>query len=199
MKTVIAILCALLMFGCATKPAGPTPEDTIKAGIADATIAAAKAPLFKLTCPTEGCVIGSLEVGNPQGGAYLADVMKVAMTPQPSEASQNFRAVVGAVGQIGGWAVIGHYATAAISSVTEGFAKGFASNAQIAGFGFDANGKVASFIPQPGATTTTNITVAGDGAIGTGNSISKVTDRHDANISCMFQATTGAGGTGACR
>ena len=158
MKALLILL--IFLAGCATKPpAGPTADDTIKAGVVDGAIAAAKAPLFKMTCPVAGCVFASLEVGNPAGATQMAEVVKVAMTPQPDEMSQNYRATIGALAQVGGWAVIGNYANKLVGSVTNGFASGYASNVAIAGK-----------IPQPGAvsnTTTTN-TLSGTGVLGSG-------------------------------
>lgn len=175
------VLCLMLIFlaGCATKPTGPNAEDTIKAGLMDGAIAAAKAPLFKLTCPALGCVLGSLEIGNPAGAGQMAEVVKIAMTPQPSEASQNFRAVMGVISNLGGYAIIGHAASSIMGKVVDGYASGFASNVSI-----------AKSIPQPGATTTnTNISnttnsLSGTGVLGSGTYTAPITtttttDRHD--------------------
>jgi len=170
---IIAVVLALT--GCATTKETATAEEVTRAGALDGAIAAAKAPLFTLSCPVTGCIIGSLSVGNPGGAAQMAEVVKVAMQPVPSEASQNFRAVLGVLGQVGGWGVIGHYAIAAIGSVTEGFAKGFASNANIATAGFASNTAIAGQIqsPQPNITTTT--TLSGYGVIGSGTVTAPVT------------------------
>lgn len=161
--------------GCAApKPAAPTAEEAMKAGILDGAIAAAKAPLFKLTCPVTGCILGSLEVGNPAGAGQMAEVVKVAMTPQPSEASQNFRAVVGVLGQVGGYGVIGAAASNITGKLIGGYTAGFSSNTAIAGAGFDAAGKVATLIPQvpvavPPALPTTSIVVSGSGPTNIGS------------------------------
>lgn len=173
MACLIAALFALA--GCTTpKPATATAEETMKAGILDGAIAAAKAPLFKLTCPVTGCILGSLEVGNPAGAGQMAEVVKVAMTPQPSEASQNFRAVVGVLGQVGGYGVIGAAASNITGKLINGYTAGFASNTAIAGAGFDAAGKVATLIPQapvatPPALPTTSIVVSGSGPTNIGS------------------------------
>lgn len=169
-------LAVLGLSGCAsTKPDAPTAEDTIKAGVVVGAIDAAKAPLFRLTCPTTGCVIGSLEVGNPSGAGQLADVVKVAMSPQPSEASQNFRAVLGVVSHIGGYAIIGNAASNIMGKITDGFKAGFTSNASIAGAGFEANGKIAGMIPQPGAVSNTTNTLSGTGVLGSGTYTAPIT------------------------
>jgi hypothetical protein len=80
--------------GCAswfeTKPATPTPEETTRAAFLDKSLAATSAPLFKLSCPTTGCVIGSLEVGNPSATTNTSTLSEVpsrfhgAWTSQPN-------------------------------------------------------------------------------------------------------------------
>ena len=159
MKLIIALLC-ISIAGCATDK---TKADQIThAGLVDGAIAAAQAPLFKLSCPATGCILGSLEVGNPGAGAQLADVVKVVMTPQVSEAGQNFRAVLGVLGQVGGYAIIGHAASQIVGKVVGGYTSGFSSNVAI-----------ANKIQAPGSITTN--TIGGQGVIGSGT----LTDRHD--------------------
>jgi hypothetical protein len=161
------LISAFLLGGCATKDKS-TPEDVMKAGALDGAVKAASMPLFKMTCPPAGCQFSSLEVGNPAGAAQMAEIARVAMTPQPSEASQNFRAVVGALTQVGGYGVIGHFATKAISSVTDGYKAGFASNVDI-----------AKQIQAPGAVTTINTTntntLSGTGVQGSGTYTAPIT------------------------
>lgn len=159
------IVVVLALTGCATKPSAATPADTIKAGVVDGAIEAAKAPLFKMTCsPT--CTFASLEVGNPTGATQLVEVVKAAMVTPPDEASQNYRATIGALAQVGGWAVIGNFANKLVGNVTQGFASGYASNVAIAGK-----------IPQPGAvtTTTTTNTLSGTGVLGSGTYTAPIT------------------------
>ena len=178
----LCLLAALLALGgCASKDAPKvTPADTIKAGLTDAAIEAAKAPLFRLTCPSTGCVIGSLEVGNPQGAAQLADAMKVVMAPQPSEASQNYRATLAFLGPIAGYVAIGNAASNIVGKVVGGYTAGFDSNVKIAGAGFDSNVKAfdtlkeAILKPVPATADplpTTHIEISGSGptSIGSGN------------------------------
>ena len=175
MRALIALLCITLA-GCATDKT--KAEQITHAGLVDGAIEAAKAPLFKMTC-APSCTFGSLEVGNPGAGAQLADVVKVVMTPQASEAGQNFRAVLGVLGQVGGYAVIGHAASQIVGKVVGGYSSGFASNVAI-----------AKNIPQPGSTSnitnTTNTTsvLSGTGVQGSGTytapiSTTTTTDRHD--------------------
>ena len=187
MKAFIALLCITLA-GCATDKT--KAEQITHAGLVDGAIAAAQAPLFKLSCPATGCILGSLEVGNPGAGAQLADVVKVVMTPQVSEAGQNFRAVLGVLGQVGGYAVIGHAASQIVGKVVGGYTSGFSSNVAIAGK-----------IPQPGSTSTitnttnTTTTLSGTGVIGSGthnNPVTTTTDRHDVinpQIPCVVTPT----------
>lgn len=85
-----AALAALFISGCASKgkPAEDpaTPREAISLALATAMVEAAKAPLFKMTCPASGCVMASLEVGNPMGVVAIADALKVASTPVPEPA-----------------------------------------------------------------------------------------------------------------
>jgi hypothetical protein len=176
MMKLTALLIALMVAGCATKPT-VTAEDTIRAGSMDGAIKAAQTPLFELTCPALGCVIGSLKVGNPSAGQQLADVVKVAFAPQMSEAGQNFRAVLGVLGQVGGYAVIGHAASAITGKIVGGYTAGF-----------DSNVKIAQNIPQPGAVSNTTNVLSGTGVLGSGTYTAPITtntttttttDRHD--------------------
>lgn len=147
----------LLLAGCAAK--GPSPEDAMKAGLLDATVAQVKAPLFKLTCPPTGCIISSLEVGNPNGASQMIDIARIALTPQPSEASQNFRAVLGTVAQVGNTGVIGHFASSIFGKIVGGFTSGFDANSRIAQAGFDSNAKAYDALKEallkPAPTTPT--------------------------------------------
>jgi len=169
LQAALIICITLLATGCASTKPEVTPEHTLKAGMLDGAIEAAKAPLFKMTCPLTGCVFGSLEVGNPNGAGQMAEIVKVALTPQPSEASQNFRAVLSTVSTLGGYAIIGNAASNIFGKVTEGFAAGFKSNVDI-----------ANRIPQPGAvnttTTTTSNTLSGTGVLGSGTYNAPITN-----------------------
>jgi hypothetical protein len=163
---VILLAALLALSGCATKPppsTAPTVEDTMKAGVMDGAIAAAKVPLFKMTC-APSCTFASLEIGNPAAAGQMAEIVKVAMTPTPDEMSQNYRATIGALAQVGGWAVIGNYANKLVSNVTQGFASGYASNVAIAGK-----------IPQPGAVSNTTNTLSGTGVLGSGTYTAPIT------------------------
>lgn len=181
MKTLIALLMiavTLMLSGCweTTKmPPGPTVEETTRAGFLDKMFTQAAVPLFKLTCPVQGCVIGSMEVGNPFAVTQLADTVRVVFAPQRNEWLEFAGTLVNAVAKVGGYKVLGDAAAKISGNIVSGYTAGYASQAQIAGYGFDATGKVASFIPQPGANITQNI--GGDGVIGSG-SLTK-TDRHD--------------------
>lgn len=167
MKTAIVLCLVLCLTGCAGKPT-VSADDTIKAGLTDAAIAAAKAPLFRLTCPSTGCIVGSLEVGNPAGAAQMAEMVRVAMAPQPSEASQNFRATLGFLSGVSTSGFIAY----GVKSVVNGFVSGFDANGKIAGDGFKANGELASLIPQtpaPASLPTTSIVVSGSGPTNIGS------------------------------
>lgn len=145
----------------------PTVADVQKGGLIDGAVKSANTPLFEMTC-APSCTFASLKVGNPGATEKLAEVVRVVMTPQPSEASQNFRAVLSAVTQVGGGAVIGHYGSKITESIVGGFKSGFTSNSAIAAEGFGATVKVADNIPQPGPISTVNnsLTVSGAGAAG---------------------------------
>lgn len=181
MKILIAVLIALALTACAHKP---TPaEDTMKAGLMDGAIKTAQAPLFKLTCPPAGCILGSMEVGNPQGAAQMAEALRVVMTPQTTAGEKILMAVVdkgfGALGvglvANGIKGVMGDMFKSQTAVATGGFEAMRGTAAQ----GFSVNGQIASFIPQPAAniTTTTTSTIGGQGVIGSGQLTT--TDRHD--------------------
>lgn len=162
MKTLsICILAIIGLSGCATKPQTVTPEDTIKAGLVDAAVAASKAPLFKLTCPASGCIISSLEVGNPAGAAQLADTIKVAMTPHTSEASENFRVAMGVVGQLGVWGIGANAVSNIFGSITNGFVN-------VAGK-IQAPGSITTTTTSTVNNTSTSQTLSGTGVIGSGS------------------------------
>lgn len=161
MKTLLAVILAATLCSCATKPVA-TAEDITRAGAMDGAIKAAQTPLFELTCPVSGCVIGNIKVGNPSAVGQLADIAKVAFAPTVSEAGQNFRAVLGVIGQVGGYATIGHFASAITGKIVGGYTAGFESNVAI-----------SKNIQAPGAITTN--TIGGQGVIGSGT----LTDRHD--------------------
>lgn len=197
----LCLLVALLaLTGCSTKPT-VSAEDTIKAGLMDGAIAAAKAPLFKLTCPATGCILGSLEVGNPAGAAQMAEVVRVAMAPQPSEASQNYRATLQFFAPMAGNAVIGHFASNIVGKVVSGFESGFASNTAIADSGFDANVKgfdaLKEALLKPSAQpTVTNFTFGDNATVGDGNTrtIQNWTNSYNRNAVGGNSGTTGPGG-----
>lgn len=190
---LLLIVGAMVISGCATKSDKPTADDTIKAGIMDGAIAAAKAPLFKLTCPTTGCILGSLEIGNPSGAAQMAEVVKIAMTPQPSEASQNYRATLGFLGGVSQAGFIAY----GVKSVVNGFVSGFDANGKIAGDGFKANGEIASLIPQtvaPNVTNTNTYTLSGTGALNVGSGTASFIGPRNC-VGGAGQAGAGASGT----
>lgn len=166
----LAMVLMLGLSGCATKPTAPTVEDTIKAGIVDGAVAAAKAPLFKMTCPVTGCLFGSLEVGNPGGAAQMAEIVKVAMAPQPSEASQNFRAVIGVLGQVGTIGLVSHAAASIFGKISDGYV-GIASKIQ-------APGAITTTTNTMNATTNTSTTstLSGTGVLGSGTYTAPITN-----------------------
>lgn len=158
---LIVVAIALALTGCASKPTVATPEDVTRAGLMDGAIAAAKAPLFKLTCPTTGCIISSLEVGNPSGAAQLADTIKVAMTPHTSEASENFRVAMGVVGQLGVWGIGANAVSNIFGSITNGFVN-------VAGK-IQAPGSITTTTTSTVNNTSTSQTLSGTGVIGSGS------------------------------
>lgn len=85
-----AALAALFISGCKkddVRPDAPlTQREVISAALTTALADAAKVPLFKMTCPATGCIVGSMEVGNPMGVVALADALKVASMPVPEPA-----------------------------------------------------------------------------------------------------------------
>lgn len=194
---LILIIVLLALTGCATKPT-VSAEDTIKAGLMDGAIAAAKAPLFRLTCPVTGCILGSLEVGNPAGAAQMAEVVRVAMAPQPSEASQNYRATLGFLAPLAGYGVIGSVASNIVGKITDGFKAGFASNTAIADSGFGAAGLIAGKIPQAPVANVTNWNFGNDATVGDGNTrtvnTNTWTNSYNRNAVGGSSGTTGPGG-----
>lgn len=144
-------------------PAKATAEETMRAGMLDLAGEAAKQPLLKLVCPASGCILGSLEVGNPANAQHFADTVKVVMAPQPSELSANYRATLAVLGKVGGYAVIGSAAKGIFGKITDGFASGYKANVDI-----------ASKIQAPAApgaitNTTVNNSIGGSGVIGSGS------------------------------
>lgn len=206
MKILTAIFVSTLLAGCGVfgekKVDPPSTLEVMQAGFMDGALAAAKAPLFELTCPASGCVIGSMKIGNPTSTGQLAEIVKVTLAPQRNQWLDVLSTTIGVVGQVGGYAVIGNAAGNIFGKITDGYKAGFASNASIANSGFISNGSIASHIPQPGATTNITQSIGGDGVINGGSLVKSPTTsttNNTTNISCMFQATTGAGGSGACR
>ena len=197
MKTVIALFFVLMLSGCVSWFKSDTPkvepatvEETTRAAFLDRVMAAAAAPLFELTCPAEGCTIGSLKVGNPFAVSQLADTAKVIFAPKRNEWLEFWGSLINGAMKVGGYAVIGDAAARITGSIVNGYTTGFGSMAQIAGFGFDATGKVASMIPQPGAvtntTTNTTNTLSGTGVMGGGQYIGPVQNN---NRVCGFVGT----------
>jgi hypothetical protein len=85
MKTLACLIIAavLALTGCATPPAthgsvittdggGVTENRSDYANYTQAKLALATKPLFEMECPTEGCVIKSLKVNNPNAGGDIA-------------------------------------------------------------------------------------------------------------------------------
>ena len=175
MKTLL-VISAMLLVGCAsTKPT----DEIMKAGLMDGAIKAAQAPLLKITCPTTGCQFSSLEVGNPAGGAQLAEVVKVAMAPQASAGEKIALAIVDRGFSALGIGLIANSAKSIMGdlfkSQTAVSTAGFGAIQNTAQSGFSATGLIAGNIPQPGAVTntstvnnttntTTSLTASGAGA-----------------------------------
>lgn len=174
-------LAALLVLatGCATQAQkdqeanAAQAQQLMKADVLDAAKATVSASLFELTCPPNGCIIASLKVGNPAAAAQMADVMRVAFTPQPSAGLQAYIATMDMLGKVGVVGLVTHGVSQIMHSVTQGqvdtATAGFGSLSSTASSGFASNAAIASHIPQPGAITTTN-TINGNGVIGSGTS-----------------------------
>lgn len=153
------ILAILGLNGCAAKSTQPTADDTIKAGVVDGAIAASKTPLFKMTC-APSCTFASLEVGNPAAAGQMVEIVKVAMQPAPSEASQNFRAVIGVLGQVGTVGLIGHTVSNVFGKISDGYV-GMAGKIQ-------APGAITTTTTNTTTNTATTNTLSGTGVLGSG-------------------------------
>lgn len=167
MRAALAALLVLSIGACATtaeKDAAvkdAQAQTVMKADLLDTAKTAAAAPLFKLTCPPTGCILASLEVGNPAAAAQMAEVVKVAFTPQPSVGAAIAHEFFDTVRTLGPIGLVSHGISTIMHDVTS-------AQTATASAGFSANSAIASHIPQPGAvTTTTNntmVTASGPGA-----------------------------------
>lgn len=152
MKIIVAVLLSLVLCACATseekKAISDRKEMTTKAFIENTG-----KPLFKLTCPPEGCIIASLEISNPAAVTALADVAKASNAPQMSEGGQIALAVVnGLVSGAKIWA-IGDTASRIFESVNR-------SHTDVTTAWVNGIGQL-----QPNVTTTLNsVTASGAGA-----------------------------------
>jgi len=170
MKIIIAVSLFMLA-GCASTP--KATDEIMKAGLLDGAVKSAHAPLFKLICPATGCIIGSLEIGNPAAGAQLAEVVRVVMTPQVSASERIWLSVIDKGFSTIGMGLIANgvksfaasmfgsqttIATGGFNAISGTAQTGFGAIANTAQSGFGATAVIAGRIPQPGAITTTNTT-----------------------------------------
>lgn len=205
-RALLVGLIALTLCGCASSTKKEDAHTLMQADVLDQAKAAVAAPLFKLTCPATGCIIASLEVANPAAAAQMAEVMRVAMTPQPSPGLQAFVATMDAVKSLGAIGLVAHGVTSVVSSIVGGQVQtasaGFSALSSTAGAGFTANSSIASLIPQPITTTTT---IGGNGTVGSGTTTTSptttttstsTTNTNSGNRTCTGgQAGNGAGTT----
>lgn len=201
MKKLLLLFITLLMAGCASTSEKQARQDRADA-LTEAMIAAAKVPLVDITCPTQGCVMLSFKVGNPQALGQLADAVRVSNQPAMSETGQIMLAGIGMVTQLGTGAIIGDAVKGTIGRIVDGqtltASAGFNANRGIASDGFSANGLIAGKIPQAPSSPIT-YTAGGDLIIGTGNNTSRVnqswTNSYNRTATGGSPGTTGAGGT----
>lgn len=152
MKYLILVLA--LLTGCASTAEKQARQDRADA-LTEATIKAASVPLVKITCPPQGCVMLSFEVGNPQALGQLASAMQVSNQHSTSEAGQIALAGINMLTTVGTGAIISNGVQGIFKSVTS-------AQRDVSLGGFDAIAKM-----QPNVTNTTNtVNVAGNGSSG---------------------------------
>lgn len=186
MKMILALLTLLVVAGCATQQTAQ--EQVTKDKLVASAITSAQASLFELTCPAEGCIIGSLKVGNPSAAASMAETIRVVMTPQQSTSERVALAIVDKGFTALGIGLVANgvksFANSMFSSQTSIATGGFNALQNTAAQGFASNSATARLIqapavPAPNVTTTTNTTntttLSGSGVIGSGSYNAPVT------------------------
>lgn len=196
MKRVIAtLLIAAFAAGCASTKEKET-KAMLQADIVEKATAQAAVPLFKLTCPASGCMIGSLEVGNPSAGAQLGEIARVAFAPVRSEAVEVFGMLIDGAKTLGGIGLVSNGIAKIMSAVTSGqvamATAGFSAVGTTAASGFASNASIAGRIQAP-AVPQANVTnnIGGDGVIGSGSFTGPVTTTTNTNPNPMVVTCTG--------
>jgi hypothetical protein len=193
MKYLILVLA--LLTGCASTAEKQARQDRADA-LTEATVKAASVPLVKITCPPQGCVMLSFEVGNPASLGQLANAMQAANQHTTSEAGQIALAGISMLTTVGTGAIVSNGLQGIFKSVTE-------TQRDVSLGGFAGMSKM-----QPNVTTTTvnnSVTASGAGSAAAmggsssaSNPISNTTTTSTTNSNNQTAnggtATTGTGG-----
>jgi hypothetical protein len=158
---VAAIAAAALLAGCglfgdkkkddegldglAVQTQGTPARSSINASIAQAFLDVARQPLVKFECPEAGCLIKSLEVGNPMSIMELSRAFQVALAPAPVQPpwwAQPINTVISALAQVGsikfGLAGVGNIVSSVVGGMATVSGTGFNALVQQGGQAFSA-------------------------------------------------------------
>ena len=155
-------------------------NNELRSEVAKASISAANDPLLSLTCPQQGCIIGSLKIGNPSSGQQFTNAIQ--MLSQPTGAERIWTSIIDkGFGSLGTGLIVGGirgFASSMFASQTATSLGGFNAIANTANSGFTATSNIAGQIQAPAAniTTTTSNSIGGSGVIGSGSYTGPVTN-----------------------
>lgn len=195
MKYLILVLA--LLTGCASTSEKQARQDRADA-LTEATVKVASVPLVKITCPPQGCVLLSFEVGNPQALGQLAGAMQASNQHTTSEAGQIALAGINMLTTLGTGAIVSNGMQGIFKSVTE-------TQRDVSLGGFSSIAKM-----QPNVTTTTtnnSVSVSGAGAAGamggnasasnpvTTTTTTSTTNSNNRTATGGSPGTTGSGGS----
>lgn len=178
-----AIAALLLLSGCKlfeTKEDPPSERELYTAAVSKAFADAAARPLFKLECPDAGCIVKSLEVGNPLAIMELSKAVQVALAPPvpvPPWWAQPLNTVLSAIVQVGsikyGLAGVGNIVSSVVGGMATVSNAGFGALTQQGGQAFAAYDRTmqagwTAMTQRPPATPTVTNTYTWD-VSGSGN------------------------------
>lgn len=167
------IFLLLFLVGCESMDR----NNDLRSEVAKASISAANAPLLSITCPSQGCIIGSLEVGNPASGQQFANAIQ--MLSAPTGAERIWTSIIDkGFGSLGTGLIVGGirgFASSMFASQTATSIGGFNAIANTAQSGFAATSNIAGQIQAPAANITTSNSIGGSGVIGSGSYVGPVT------------------------
>ena len=167
------IFLLLFLVGCESMDR----NNDLRSEVAKASISAANAPLLSITCPSQGCIIGSLEVGNPASGQQFTNAIQ--MLSAPTGAERIWTSIIDkGFGSLGTGLIVGGirgFANSMFASQTATSIGGFNAIANTAQSGFAATSNIAGQIQAPAANITTSNSIGGSGVIGSGSYVGPVT------------------------